>query len=1409
MTSHIRRTGRWAATAAFLFLLTQCPGLARTPSESDFEPFPAEPYPGHPGAAARPTGDPEKDAELECPVWGHPELVQYPDSVEHFRTQGIKYKPAFNLFNKYSLKRFVLAKDLPGVRKEQVEQFAEPVYYVPMYGLARITDQRRPPVPVVRMTVGSNPLVFDIGRMEPSLYVVRVIAAIETKDARPNPKPLVMQCRINDGNDGAVSAHIRRCRAVDSFYSVAEWYFYAWDDRSFRADISLVERTDVELLVHSVDVHDMLADLPCRAAKRAAVIYPPRERVVESNENAAEPRSREERLARDEIVWNAIPPINTQHNFSYGTMHEGDGGMLKPEHGSWQSTDRRWQRGWDTRFEMKNETLGLAYTLDDLIAHRPLPDPYPIKDRGWGIYFPGPGEEHPTYAAPIADAVRHKMWSYLYNLVPLNGPPAPGRLPLAYYETNDTESAHDAAAMLARIAYHYPTLQLYHGIQNVVAEPKQCWGREPHHRRRRVLSDFARAPALARAYDMLFPYIKDNQLLADSIGRFVPWVRSPEDVRELIETNVLQFATKKVHYYWLGNSHGTSEILMTLVLVQDSPEITRESLEWLFNRCWDYPLPLSGIQDYLNTAVQRDGTTSIGSFFYTQGGSNLSQTAEMIRTYVARGGDSKYDLTDIRRYPKLVTSCDFPIEARVAGLYPLGIGDVGGPLVDYGHWFTSIEEPMRRGWRWAQAPRFAWPLYYWFGRNGESDRDWAQIEKQATETSNPWFANRSRVLSDWAGILESGTHHADWRLRKAVAMRVGYGTGHSHNDSLDLGIWMHGVNHAPDGGQRGGYSTPEDHCTFVHNTVAIDSNGYRGGAWQGHAWIRTLADAPGARFLLGESTPPINHPDVTLFRRHAALIDVADGRSSEPEPDIPEEMIPSHVLTKGIDPGKSYIFDVFRVAGGRRHMYCFHGCMDDDFAWNAGEVREIGWWKQEPGGDRSIEAMQIRKCRTKIHRHAGVAPEVLQATWGLRRKEETLQLYDYQEEPDGTVSVVPGKTASLPNAEAANLRKNYDEAAPRKYTRIHVLGNEGASAYIGDYASFQAKNNFTLLFVENRSEAPDLQSVYPAIIEPYQDKPFVISTRLLPVVDNEDDSLRAVAVEVKTADGPTDVCFADGQPEKVRRVGDMKLSGEFAFHRADSDGLCQATLVGGSVLSSRHVRMALANSAYEATVTKVDYYDRKIWVDQRLPSSLLGRCFVEIGNPRHWTSLQIVDVQDSGGGSVLTFRKSVEKLTSRVLAVDVVERTVKTRLGMPCNVSGKMPGEDDALVASNEDLSRLWRADFVTGSNARGYTWRLYDNKVRQQDLPLGSSFRLFEFGVGDSVRIQAFASLRRLQESTYELLANAPLNLGLEGAHIEISMDGKRWQRPKKKMEDGTLPLGQASLGRGKVYLRARRNEH
>jgi len=130
------------------------------------------------------------------------------------------------------------------------------------------------------------------------------------------------------------------------------------------------------------------------------------------------------------------------------------------------------------------------------------------------------------------------------------------------------------------------------------------------------------------------------------------------------------------------------------------------------------------------------------------------------------------------------------------------IGDVTGPTVAHGHWFDTAEQAMRLGWRWGRDARCAWALKHVFGRKGEDDAEWARIEAAAATQPDPWFANRSRVLSAWAGVLESGVEHQDFRFRRAVTVRVGAGWGHAHNDTLDLNLFAHGCVMAPDGGQN-------------------------------------------------------------------------------------------------------------------------------------------------------------------------------------------------------------------------------------------------------------------------------------------------------------------------------------------------------------------------------------------------------------------------------------------------------------------------------------------------------------------------------------------------------------------------------------------------------------------------------
>ena len=98
-----------------------------------------------------------------------------------------------------------------------------------------------------------------------------------------------------------------------------------------------------------------------------------------------------------------------------------------------------------------------------------------------------------------------------------------------------------------------------------------------------------------------------------------------------------------------------------------------------------------------------------------------------------------------------------------------------------------------------EAAKFTWMR----GMERVVDGDWAAAEEMlaaaAGKSRDPYMMNRSRVLADWGGFLEGGTDEDDFRFRRALAVRVGNGTGHAHADTLDLRLWAHGVTMSGDG----------------------------------------------------------------------------------------------------------------------------------------------------------------------------------------------------------------------------------------------------------------------------------------------------------------------------------------------------------------------------------------------------------------------------------------------------------------------------------------------------------------------------------------------------------------------------------------------------------------------------------
>jgi hypothetical protein len=145
------------------------------------------------------------------------------------------------------------------------------------------------------------------------------------------------------------------------------------------------------------------------------------------------------------------------------------------------------------------------------------------------------------------------------------------------------------------------------------------------------------------------------------------------------------------------------------------------------------------------------------------------------------------------------------------------------------------------------------------------------------------------------GYLRSGATGRDSLL---VLSASDWG-GHHHLDSLSLYYWQRGRELLSDLGYL--WDHPQSSMTrrtFAHNTVLVDG---RDQITQGRGGTFTLFHSQGqVKVMEAESQA---YPQATLYRRTVAQVEHG--------------------------PGRQYVADFFRVQGGTRHEYVFHGPNND------------------------------------------------------------------------------------------------------------------------------------------------------------------------------------------------------------------------------------------------------------------------------------------------------------------------------------------------------------------------------------------------------------------------------------------------------------------------------------------------
>lgn len=1273
-------------------------------------------------------------------------------------------------------------------------------------------------VPVIQCKKNNPVIKLDFGKLNISCYVVRVIAAVKTADLEKYRKPLYVDLKVNDQPGGKVSLYKQRVPYWDDFFAVAEIYFNVDEKRNYTATLTVGDGSIVDLYIHSIELHDVLKGLPGVAAKKKPGLFTFREREILRKDVKADEiykkvaknvsfdrklysgqtlLSPEERKKRDDLLWNAFPPINSQFTAEY------DEGFVRKEmdpakklleetaakYGVWQLPRRHKSslKGWYKPLTFNNKKLGLTYSRDDLKNHRWLPNPYPLKSCGAGAYIPKTGNmAHAVQFFPLAGRLGGRWKACWSPIAGWHG--GNGRIPYLYHALDNKVAARDAALLLCKWAYIYPTHTDAQTLGYATIAPASRYHRDMR-LLYRALMFYWGSPrganlqnSLAIAYDYLFDYIKGNDELAKSVHKYIPWVKTEADVRRLIETRILQFGARQTIYYHLVTSKNHSVYLLRNILVQQDPEITRPWLESLWKKTHIYPHPDAGLPDYISTTTQRDGSTDIGSIFYTHAGSPFLKTVEMTHRYAQTNNISDFDLSNFKLYRKMADACLFPLETSIAGGFPMTIGDCGLPAEPrFIKNLRSFDLNFRMGWRCLKDKRCAWIIKRYLGRKYETDEEWLKIEKAAEiQKRNPFLSQKSRVLPNWAGILESGDDIDDYRFKRTAYLRVGTGHGHSHYDTLDLQIMGFGTCLLNDLGYRGAYTLPTSKRTRVHNRVEVNGKHHpREGDWEGYSWIDTFKPLSEVKYMSAEAIPPYHQKNVKLYRRSIALIDVDPGKFPKKSfKGLYQGAETKH--DKNIVLPKFYVFDVQRISGGTWQTFNFHGCYSDDFHVNIKNKKDVGQQSHhKTKRDESVDGRYLLKFLDGPGlKYSGDVDDTgtVQATWRLRRAVDTIE---------GTIPHKGVKRiCHQQNAEKTFLGVDYDENAPRKFIRLHLPDRKGEKILVGYPAPIGPRHDETtwpFLMVQNRNEKTE-DAVYASIIEPYVEKPFIKKVETITIPDNEKDALKAVALRV-IMNEREDICFSDGR-EKLRSVDNIKINSAFAFISKVKRKLNLLEMVRGKQLRINGMEIAPETPEYKGEIVKVDYLNRIIQVKGDIPPEVLLNSQIEIGNKDHKTSYGVINAHKQNNLVIITLDKAIDLSYATILSVDPVKKQIITNIGPTDVFNGMRKG----LTCSNEGISKTYTCGIIGGGEAKsGCVYHLNDD-FSEKDFPKGAKFRLWEFGVGDEISLPTHFQMKASNPDNkeYSVRTDCDTTISLKNGNIKYKDAAGSWKILPKQDKNG-----------------------
>jgi hypothetical protein len=796
-----------------------------------------------------------------------------------------------------------------------------------------------------------------------------------------------------------------RVNFLDQHESIAHFNFVA-DEKGPRSVVLRVpDLSQIGLLIDKVELRDLFGNLARNAVKRKQVLWTSEEIQTLRKSAVVEAKpalSPEQRDKRDEELWSINPspylPVDSFGGYDplVPAINPKTG---KPAH--WIMKDKvldNASHGWPysggvsarDRFYVEDKNTGDVFPSNDYASGDLTSGDF--ADSGWGWDSRNSALQtvrEQKFGVNAGDYFfvansNCSAWRLLEKELVQSSD--------MYLKTGNADYGRDAAILFAQMAYLYPLID-FNMVSAQALTTDVRFSPYDSSVGGYVYSSWQSQAMtrMARAYDAIFPYLYPNapQPVLDFLQKKLPSLHNGEDLRQLIETNLLQYPADQALRRHLRGAEGVWETAVaTLATVQQDPKTTGPWLHELWTRAWMGNVNEGGLPDAITNEGLRDGCPNIGQPNYASHWQTLALIADLLNRYVQAGGDPKYDLSDPLRYPKVLAATTFPLQVRGAGGFQSDAGEgYTSPRDAIRPYPEKMDQPQQRA-----AYRIAFEklgdaraavMLTLLGRTTEPDELWSRIEKAAAPYGgNPFLFNATRALNGFGLIyLEAATQATNLAKKRALAMRTSVAFGHGHADALDIEMYAHGIRAVPDLGLR--YTTPDTKASRLHNVVEVDGKDFVNGPSNasGTSWADHLQDAGWIRFAEAHSRAA-TLPQVKTFRRAVAMVDV--------------------------DEYNSYAFDIFSVSGGKQHTWCFHGPLYKDFTINTPLSQATGPWQSYLKGYTNPQS--------------GEAPDVLETDWTAQQGEDVhvrSRLFGV-----GKLPVATGDSTSFKDIKFLYVRRN-------------------------------------------------------------------------------------------------------------------------------------------------------------------------------------------------------------------------------------------------------------------------------------------------------------------------------------------------------------------------------------------------